>query len=541
MKRFFLILICLFSFAIHAEDSNFRLCDDDSRMLAEYIENVKTNGLIKVEDGDLILFAYDLQAEILDYKKQNDARWFKRKCDPVALDVLLKKVDELISISRSIEEIAYSGTLAFENLPTDWQASADQLSGVIESLARENRKVFKLSSELYKILIKISKLMILYPEIKRFLPVTCYEKYLKINLFFTEQNNRFLKIADRFELKRRLLEYFVSKQPWETVVYEEFHELAGESRINCILPMASIEDSVADEIIDQIPGANRILERIQNPYVSKTPCYLIVGQHGCGKSLFARALAKKSGLEPIWISAPLIGTSYQNDGAQRIGFIFRMIEALLAKDPNRCFIIIIDEVETAKGQESGFSKDSDRSGTLMALSQEIDRLEKNKNIVILATTCNTKGMPVDFRNRFCPFHISEPNPAALKRILINLILNAEDIIIDQSLNDVAINQIISKVKALNIRAINIIMGEAIDGFCASVEKDESCKLLTKDAIEKAIDWYKNSYEAMAKDDQYSWESYFVSHPQVLPVAGAVISVASFVVTVYSLMRATAHA
>ncbi len=109
---------------------------------------------------------------------------------------------------------------------------------------------------------------------------------------------------------------------------------------------------------------------------------LLHGETGTGKTLLAKAIAKKTNSTFIKITASELVRKYIGEGAGLVRDVFKLAEE---KKPSIIFIDEIDAIGTMRSDEtSGGDREVQR--TLMQLLSEMDGFKKRKNIAILGAT-----------------------------------------------------------------------------------------------------------------------------------------------------------
>jgi len=109
---------------------------------------------------------------------------------------------------------------------------------------------------------------------------------------------------------------------------------------------------------------------------------LLHGDTGTGKTLLAKAIAKKTNSTFIKITASELVRKYIGEGAGLVRDVFKLAEE---KKPS---IIFIDEIDAIGAMRSDETSGGDREvqRTLMQLLSEMDGFKKRKNIVIIGAT-----------------------------------------------------------------------------------------------------------------------------------------------------------
>lgn len=107
---------------------------------------------------------------------------------------------------------------------------------------------------------------------------------------------------------------------------------------------------------------------------------LLVGPPGTGKTLMAKAIAGEAGVHFIYASGSEFIEKYVGTGASRIREIF---ESAKKESPA---ILFIDEIDAIGKQRTGAEGSDERDQTLNQLLVEMDGMEENNGLIIIAAT-----------------------------------------------------------------------------------------------------------------------------------------------------------
>ena len=108
---------------------------------------------------------------------------------------------------------------------------------------------------------------------------------------------------------------------------------------------------------------------------------LLVGPHGTGKTLLARAVAGEAGVPFFQISGSEFVEMFVGRGAAKVRDLFKQ-----ASEKAPC-IVFIDEIDAVgKSRDSSLNSNDEREQTLNQLLSEMDGFDNQKGIVVLAAT-----------------------------------------------------------------------------------------------------------------------------------------------------------
>lgn len=106
---------------------------------------------------------------------------------------------------------------------------------------------------------------------------------------------------------------------------------------------------------------------------------LLTGPPGVGKTLFAKALANECGASFLYATGADFVELYVGTGARRVRSLFNNARYMAP-----C-VIFIDEID-ALGKRDGYGMDSERLSTINQMLAEMDGLNENKAILVVAAT-----------------------------------------------------------------------------------------------------------------------------------------------------------
>lgn len=107
---------------------------------------------------------------------------------------------------------------------------------------------------------------------------------------------------------------------------------------------------------------------------------LLVGPPGTGKTLLAKAIAGEAGVHFLYASGSEFIEKYVGVGAQRVRELF---ESAKKEAPA---ILFIDEIDAIGKQRTGAEGTDERDQTLNQLLVEMDGMEENNGLIIIAAT-----------------------------------------------------------------------------------------------------------------------------------------------------------
>jgi transitional endoplasmic reticulum ATPase len=150
---------------------------------------------------------------------------------------------------------------------------------------------------------------------------------------------------------------------------------------------------------------------------------LVIGPPGCGKTLYAKAVAKETETTFISVKGPELKNMWYGKTEESIRFIFAT-----AREAGKA-VIFFDEVD-AIAPRRGLSHSSADDSVIKQLLTELDGIEENRNLfTILATNRPDLLDPAIIRSRRCDkkYYVGPPDCDAIKEILrINLGLTGKE-------------------------------------------------------------------------------------------------------------------
>lgn len=136
---------------------------------------------------------------------------------------------------------------------------------------------------------------------------------------------------------------------------------------------------------------------------------LLYGKPGTGKSELAKAIADVASKKFVVIDCPNIATEYQNSGSQNLR---KAIEKIA--ETNQEYIIILDEINgLINNKKIPYSTDD----VGLSLGTQLDKYQKDKKIIFIATTNKPEDLPESLKSRFDEIiKIDLPSPETIKKI-----------------------------------------------------------------------------------------------------------------------------
>lgn len=233
---------------------------------------------------------------------------------------------------------------------------------------------------------------------------------------------------------------------------------------------------------------------------------LLYGPPGSGKTELAKALAKASEREFLYLSGNSVVTSWQGSGSQSIKNKFEEAYSLAVKK-NTNVLLFIDEID-------GFAKDRkannsmDHTNALLALLEELDYIENDRRICVICATNKILILDDAFLSRM-PYKLEIALPSEENRLAIfKYYLYAQP-----NIDNIFLKKLAYRTKDLSIRDIKSLIDIAKDGAYNSrkskllkpIDFDEPIKtiqknrLLTekKDYIQKQHTWIQQHAVGLA--------------------------------------------
>ena len=120
-------------------------------------------------------------------------------------------------------------------------------------------------------------------------------------------------------------------------------------------------------------------EKLQQKGIATPKGILLTGPPGVGKTMFAKALANEFGAGFLYATGSDFVELYVGTGARRVRSLFTNARYMAP-----C-VIFIDEVD-ALGTRGGYGMDSERLSTINQMLAEMDGMNENKAILVVAAT-----------------------------------------------------------------------------------------------------------------------------------------------------------
>lgn len=170
-----------------------------------------------------------------------------------------------------------------------------------------------------------------------------------------------------------------------------------------------------DETIEKLKNYEKYLKR----GLATPKGILLTGAPGVGKTMFAKALANEFGAGFLYATGSDFVELYVGTGARRVRSLFANARYMAP-----C-VIFIDEVD-ALGTRNGYGMDSERLSTINQMLAEMDGMNENKAILVVAATNHQEKVdPALIRPGRFDKKIHIPNPDIETREAILKFYNAK--------------------------------------------------------------------------------------------------------------------
>jgi SpoVK/Ycf46/Vps4 family AAA+-type ATPase len=250
--------------------------------------------------------------------------------------------------------------------------------------------------------------------------------------------------------------------------------------------------------LDGLPGMEAVKksfrERIINPKTKpevyqnwgagKANGVLLYGPAGTGKTFATKVLAKSlgaEGAEVAEISIQKEGSAYVNQAAKNIGNKFDFICKTAEANPNKEFVIIMEEIDGIGKARGGLNESSGHLEVVNTLLTCFDKSKKYKNITIVANTNNDHLLDSALKDRLpVRIKIDNPDKETIKSVLDYHLKNIT------AAKDFDTKNIIDHLEGYSNRKIEQIVNLALSKGASAQMKDKSKVKLTQELFEDAI-------------------------------------------------------
>lgn len=220
------------------------------------------------------------------------------------------------------------------------------------------------------------------------------------------------------------------------------------------LPSDEEAKTIVSRLKKEHPDLKCIIKCIKNPDAFKRVKYpsrlLFVGASGCGKTIAAKAIAKRYGSKCVFVKGSGVGDTYQNSGATFIGYLF---DGLLER-PEQPVVVIFDEL-MAIARFVDNDKEIQQNKTAMAFWQALDDCAQKRHICVIGTdNGDPKKLADQLKTRFA-HNIFEFNHVAQSDmvVIIKECLERDSIGESHACSDEFLKQLAQSVEHLSIREI----------------------------------------------------------------------------------------
>lgn len=213
------------------------------------------------------------------------------------------------------------------------------------------------------------------------------------------------------------------------------------------------------EILEAAPeNLQEIINLYRDPQADKSAYryFMLAGPSSTGKTTLAKAIAFGLGRKYMFVGAPSLQGHHRNQTTENVHTLFEQVNSH-TEHP----VLIIDEFNALT--DSYNQEHTDTADTAKGLWILLDQQKNNDNFLMIATTNETKKMPLQLQKRFLNkiIEIGNLDVAARKRMLQSCLQRLKNIVIAADCNDAYFNDLAQRMNNFDRRTIEAVINKAM--------------------------------------------------------------------------------
>jgi ATP-dependent 26S proteasome regulatory subunit len=249
---------------------------------------------------------------------------------------------------------------------------------------------------------------------------------------------------------------------------------------------------VKESFLERIIYPKRNPEIYKNWGAGKANGALLYGPPGTGKTFATKVLAKTLDADVAEISIQKEGSAFVNQAAKNIGnkfdFIFQFAEA----NPEKQFVISIEEIDGIGKSRGGINEQSSHLEVVNTLLTCFDKAKKYSNITIVANTNNDHLLDEALKDRLpVRIKIDNPDKETIEHVLKYHLKNIA------AADEFDVSSVVERLAGFSNRKIEQIVQLALSKGASRQMADNTQTKLTQGLFEEAINEFEETKTKVA--------------------------------------------